>query len=274
MSTNNGIESTFQAKPGPTIQLFCIGLSPNAEPASYYQTSLQHALDSIDWAQRGLKVGDQRLPYLAYADDIVLLAHDVDELQSMADDLSTACAAIGLKVNVAKTKWLSTEDAQHRLHLSSKTIERVTSFIYLGQLANWPHDHSKEISRRLTAGWATYNKSKTFFIAPRIPMKLKRRLFHHPTTRPTTEHPTPWHHEAARHRRMRAATEIALHGKGSSARRDALDPDDDDLDARRNLTHRHISWTDELRGLAGSDWLRATMLPPWNAKGSRFVCNK
>uniref|UniRef100_A0A914WJ01 Reverse transcriptase domain-containing protein n=1 Tax=Plectus sambesii TaxID=2011161 RepID=A0A914WJ01_9BILA len=92
---------------------------------------LQHALDSIDWAQRGLKVGDQRLPYLTYADDIVLLTHDVDALQSMASDLFTASAAIGLNVNVAKTKWLSTEDAQHRLHLSGETIERVMSFIYL-----------------------------------------------------------------------------------------------------------------------------------------------
>ena len=98
---------------------------------------LQRALDSIDWAQRGLKVGNQHLPYLAYADDIVLLAHDVNELQSMVVDLSTACAAIGLKVNIAKTKWMSTDDA---------------SFIYLGQLVNWPRDHSKEISRRLAAG--------------------------------------------------------------------------------------------------------------------------
>uniref|UniRef100_A0A914VQJ4 Uncharacterized protein n=1 Tax=Plectus sambesii TaxID=2011161 RepID=A0A914VQJ4_9BILA len=39
-------------------------------------------------------------------------AHDVDELQSLADDLFTACAAIGLNVNVAKTKWLSTEDGR------------------------------------------------------------------------------------------------------------------------------------------------------------------
>uniref|UniRef100_A0A914WH86 Reverse transcriptase domain-containing protein n=1 Tax=Plectus sambesii TaxID=2011161 RepID=A0A914WH86_9BILA len=133
---------------------------------------LQHALDSFDWAQRGLKVGDQRLPYLAYADDSVLLARDFDELQSMADDLFTACAAIGLNVNVAKTKWLSTDDVQHRIHLSGETIERVSSFIYLGQLVNWPRDHNKEISHRLAAGWATFSKYATFFTAPRIQMRL------------------------------------------------------------------------------------------------------
>uniref|UniRef100_A0A914WG72 Reverse transcriptase domain-containing protein n=1 Tax=Plectus sambesii TaxID=2011161 RepID=A0A914WG72_9BILA len=59
---------------------------------------LQHALDSIDWVERGLKVSKQRLLYLTYADDIVLLAHDVNELQSMADDFFTACAAIGLNM--------------------------------------------------------------------------------------------------------------------------------------------------------------------------------
>uniref|UniRef100_A0A914W7U0 Reverse transcriptase domain-containing protein n=1 Tax=Plectus sambesii TaxID=2011161 RepID=A0A914W7U0_9BILA len=134
---------------------------------------LQYVLNGISWAQRGLKVGSQRLPYLAYADDIVLLAHDVAELQSMADNLSTACAAIGLKVNVAKTKWLSTKDARHQLHLCGKPIERVTSFIYLGQLLNWPRDHNKEISRRLAAGWAAFNKCKLFFTVLRIQMKLK-----------------------------------------------------------------------------------------------------
>ena len=54
----------------------------------------------------------------------------------------------------------------------------MTSFIYLGQLVNWPRDHNKEISRRLAAGWATFSKYVTFFTAPRIPMRLKRRLFH------------------------------------------------------------------------------------------------
>uniref|UniRef100_A0A914VVS2 Reverse transcriptase domain-containing protein n=1 Tax=Plectus sambesii TaxID=2011161 RepID=A0A914VVS2_9BILA len=102
-------------------------LSPNL-----FVLCLQHALDSIDWAQRGLKVGDQRLPYLAYTNNIILLTHDIDELQSMANNLSTACAALGLKVNVTKTKWLSTEDAQHQLHLRGKMIKCVTSFVYLG----------------------------------------------------------------------------------------------------------------------------------------------
>uniref|UniRef100_A0A914XHE5 Reverse transcriptase domain-containing protein n=1 Tax=Plectus sambesii TaxID=2011161 RepID=A0A914XHE5_9BILA len=35
---------------------------------------IQYALDGINWTQRGLKVGNQPLPHLAYANDIVLLA--------------------------------------------------------------------------------------------------------------------------------------------------------------------------------------------------------
>uniref|UniRef100_A0A914WCG2 Reverse transcriptase domain-containing protein n=1 Tax=Plectus sambesii TaxID=2011161 RepID=A0A914WCG2_9BILA len=119
-----------------------MGKWPNTRHKKLFVLCLQHALDSIDWVQRGLKVGNQRLPYLAYTNDIVLLAYNDDELQSMAYDLFTACAAIGLNVNVAKTKWLSKEDSQHPLHLSGETIERVTSFVYLGQLINWPRDHN------------------------------------------------------------------------------------------------------------------------------------
>uniref|UniRef100_A0A914XQ37 Reverse transcriptase domain-containing protein n=1 Tax=Plectus sambesii TaxID=2011161 RepID=A0A914XQ37_9BILA len=100
------------------------------------KVTIDHTLNSIDWAQRGLKVGNQRLLYLAYTNDIILLTHDIDKLQSMADNLFTACAAIGLNVNVTKTKWLSMEDDQHQLHLSGKTIKLMMSFIYLGQIIN------------------------------------------------------------------------------------------------------------------------------------------
>uniref|UniRef100_A0A914XQ72 Uncharacterized protein n=1 Tax=Plectus sambesii TaxID=2011161 RepID=A0A914XQ72_9BILA len=52
----------------------------------------------------------------------------------------------------------------------------------------------------------------------------------------TAEHPAAWHHKVARHRQVRAATEVALRGEGSRARLDALDTNDDVMDARRDLT--------------------------------------
>jgi hypothetical protein len=91
--------------------------------------SLQYALDRINWAQRGLQIADRSLPYLADADDIVLLSHDIVELQTMSNDLCMACAEIGLKINVNKTKWLSTDTVQQQLYAHGKLVERVNSFI-------------------------------------------------------------------------------------------------------------------------------------------------
>uniref|UniRef100_A0A914WBV8 Endonuclease-reverse transcriptase n=1 Tax=Plectus sambesii TaxID=2011161 RepID=A0A914WBV8_9BILA len=229
----------------------------------------------------------------------------------MADDLFTACAAIGLNVNVTKTKWLSTEDAQHRLHLCGETIERVTSFIYLGQLVNWPRDHNKEISRRLAAGWATFSKFATFFTAPRIAMRLKRRLFHQCVLpamlygcetwaltkamedrlakaqrrmerrilrvrlrdrRPNTllRGITKLHDivECARRRKWRFAAKVAaLDATRWTRTMTSWTPD-----ATRPVGRPRRRWADELRGVAGSDWLRAAVLPSWNNMESRFVC--
>uniref|UniRef100_A0A914URR5 Reverse transcriptase n=1 Tax=Plectus sambesii TaxID=2011161 RepID=A0A914URR5_9BILA len=229
----------------------------------------------------------------------------------MADDLFTACAAIGLNVNVTKTKWLSTDDAQHRLYLCGETIERVTSFIYLGQLVNWPRDHNKEISRRLAAGWATFSKFATFFTAPRITMRLKQRLFHQCVLpamlygcetwaltkamedrlakaqrrmerrilrvrlrdrRPNTllRGITKLHDivECARRRKWRFAAKVAaLNATLWTRTMTSWTPD-----ATRPVGRPRRRWADELRGVAGSDWLRAAVLPSWNNMESRFVC--
>lgn len=40
-----------------------------------------------DWLNSGFRMNDKNLSTL-YADDIVLLEHDYDELQSMAEDLA------------------------------------------------------------------------------------------------------------------------------------------------------------------------------------------
>uniref|UniRef100_A0A914WS31 Endonuclease-reverse transcriptase n=1 Tax=Plectus sambesii TaxID=2011161 RepID=A0A914WS31_9BILA len=43
-------------------------------------------------------------------------------------------------------------------------------------------------------------------------------------------------------------------------------------DATRPVGRPRCRWADELHGVAGSDWLRAAVLPSWNNMESRFVC--
>uniref|UniRef100_A0A914W5A8 MPN domain-containing protein n=1 Tax=Plectus sambesii TaxID=2011161 RepID=A0A914W5A8_9BILA len=79
-----------------------------------------------------------------------------------------------------------------------------------------------------------------------------------------------------RHRRVRTATEMALCGKSGFARPYSLDPRDDvwTPDATRPVGRPRRRWADELRGVAGGDWLRAATLPSWDNMESRFVYDK
>ena len=271
---------------------------------------LQYALDGVDWAQRGLQVGEHRLPYLAYADDIVLLARDVNELQSMADDLTSACATIGLTVNVTKTKWISTENQRQPLFINGEPVELVSSFIYLGQLINWPRDHGREVGRRLAAGWAAFRKNKAFFTAPRVPMRLKRRLFNQcvlpamiygcecwaltkaaedrlakaqrrmerqmvgvrlrdrwsiPRLRGATKVEDIV--ECARRRKWRFAAKVAaLDASRWAHALTVWTPD-----VKRPLGRPRRRWSDDLKRLAGANWLQSAVTNIWTDMESRFV---
>jgi endonuclease/exonuclease/phosphatase family metal-dependent hydrolase len=141
-------------------------------------TTLQHALDSVDWNNRGFRIGRSKLQHLAYADDIALLAHGDRELQSMLDDVSAACRRIGLKINAKKTEWMSHAPADRQLKVGDKEIKRVDHFTYLGQRVSFPRSFDKEIGLRIGAGWAAFNKHKKFFTNRSVDMKLKRRLYH------------------------------------------------------------------------------------------------
>ena len=53
-----------------------------------------------------VRVAGQLVPLLLFADDIVLMATSQGVVQSLLDTLGDFCAANGLTVSVAKTKWI------------------------------------------------------------------------------------------------------------------------------------------------------------------------
>jgi hypothetical protein len=138
--------------------------------------TLQFALDRIQWSNRGYKIGNNRLRYLAYADDMVLFSANMQELQSMLDDVAGTCRQIGLEINVAKTNFMSTNADAH-LELNGLSIGRVSEFIYLGHKVMLRRDHNKELGRRIGAAWGTFKRVQALLTDKNIPMKIKRRYF-------------------------------------------------------------------------------------------------
>lgn len=143
-----------------------------------FTACLSEVFNSVDWQHKGINVDGRYLSHLAFADDVVVLSHNYDQLRQMITELTAASLQVGLKINVKKTKLLANRSFDHApLKIDGETIEEVTEFIYLGQLISYPRDHSREIRRRIQAGWSAFWKYRILFNARSIAMRQKRKLF-------------------------------------------------------------------------------------------------
>ncbi|NDH54322.1 MAG: hypothetical protein EBY24_20630 [Betaproteobacteria bacterium] len=116
------------------------------------------------------------LPCQFFADDGTLLETDHDTLQRMVDLAATALASVGMRINVAKTKWMIVpphwiKEADYKqmkatallnpLRVYGKDVELVDEFDYLGVRVWWRWNFDK--------AWeaATHRARKQYFGALR-----------------------------------------------------------------------------------------------------------
>uniref|UniRef100_A0A914W5W4 Reverse transcriptase domain-containing protein n=1 Tax=Plectus sambesii TaxID=2011161 RepID=A0A914W5W4_9BILA len=97
----------------------------------------------------------------------------------MAKDLQRQAKAIGLKINVNKSKLVTNQNTNQRppFIVTGQQVEQVSEFVYLGQTIGDSTKRQKEISRRVTAGWRSYFKYKMIYTSKRTPIFLKWCLF-------------------------------------------------------------------------------------------------
>ncbi|VDP18090.1 unnamed protein product [Heligmosomoides polygyrus] len=70
---------------------------------------------------------------LLYADDVMLACEDKAELERQAQEWRDRLALLGLKLNVKKTEYLTTDVNEHgSIKINGAELPRVTSFKYLG----------------------------------------------------------------------------------------------------------------------------------------------
>ncbi|VDL62737.1 unnamed protein product [Nippostrongylus brasiliensis] len=146
--------------------------------------TLQHVLNNTHFSNRGIEVNGKLLSYMAYADDIALLARTSEELQTMGADLMTESQKVGLNIIFDKTKWMrvrnnrrhSEDDSEEQVELNGNRIQGVNEYVYLGQLITTPRNQLKEIRRRMQAGRAIYFKHRKFLCSSSVAISLKRKL--------------------------------------------------------------------------------------------------
>ncbi|KAL6724337.1 hypothetical protein Aduo_019234 [Ancylostoma duodenale] len=142
--------------------------------------TLQYALNKMNFCDRGFKINGKPLPYLAYADDIVLLSNDRHELENMARDLTETSKQIGLTINFEKTKWMklnnTTDMDEEIIEIEGQTIRHVYEYVYLGQLISQPRNRLKEIRRRIQAGRSIFFRHRLFLKSQSVAIDLKRKF--------------------------------------------------------------------------------------------------
>ena len=91
----------------------------------------------LHFAHKAPHINNIKVPYILFADDLVLLAESKSELQTAVDSVSNYCKDFNISINVTKTKYmvfhkgrLPTGDSS--ITLSGNILTNCNNFCYLG----------------------------------------------------------------------------------------------------------------------------------------------
>ena len=117
------------------------------------------------FTHKGVQLGNNFIPFLQFADDLVILCESANELQEQIDNLTKCCDANHLILDVKKTKTMIFHKGRlktHQFNTNGQEIKIVTSFKYLGftfsnQLSFSEHLHRLNLKARARIG-VLYNR--------------------------------------------------------------------------------------------------------------------
>ena len=132
-----------------------------------------------------VKVNGRTISNLRYADDVVLIASSMDELQDLVNRVIDSSLQFGLALNSSKTKVMkivknnqTAKDADHTTVSNNEIIENVKEFVYLGTLITNNYDDTKEICRRLCIARSAVVSLTNIWKDKSINVTTKKRLLH------------------------------------------------------------------------------------------------
>ena len=95
---------------------------------------------AVDTVNKGIRWKEEnKLAYLHFADDTVLTADSIEDLQIITTNLEKAGAKVGIKISQDKTKVMViqqkvSDKTSDEIKVEGKTIETVDKFKYLGSV--------------------------------------------------------------------------------------------------------------------------------------------
>jgi hypothetical protein len=141
-----------------------------------FTLALESVFQKVDLQEKGLKIDGQYLSHLRFADDIVLFSSDINELQAMLRQLNRMSEAVGLQMNLNKTKVMTESDED--VIVNGQRLEKVSHYIYLGHTMKLGRENQcAEVRRRIQLSWAAFGKLRHVMKNPSVPVCLKKKVF-------------------------------------------------------------------------------------------------
>ena len=86
---------------------------------------LEKVFRKLRWEKKGIKIDSEYLTHPRFADDIIIFANSMEELQEMLRELNQASLEVGLSMNLKKTKVMYNEfaeDVEEPTTIDSRTL--------------------------------------------------------------------------------------------------------------------------------------------------------
>lgn len=117
---------------------------------------LENIFRQLDWAKKGIRIGNRYLSHLRFADDIVILAETPKDLETMIESLDQESSRVGLEMNASKTN-IMTNSRKRTITVKGNRIEYVDSYIYLGKQVSFnKKNNEEEVTRRVNLTWRRF----------------------------------------------------------------------------------------------------------------------
>ena len=80
-------------------------------------------------------------------------------------------------MHLGKTKIMLNNHTEATVEVDGRAMEEVEKYVYLGKTVSRDGDLMPEIKRRITLGWAAFNKVDNIMRSCKASMQIKKKVF-------------------------------------------------------------------------------------------------
>ena len=143
-----------------------------------FKACLEEVFQKLSCYVKGIKIDGEYLNRFRFADDIVLIIDNVEDLQEIINEPYKASKAVGLHMNFKKLQVMANRrvNRDSEIKVDNEILQKVTHYNYLGQHISTSPSIEKVIKRRIRLGWSAFRRASSTFKS-NIAMILKRKVY-------------------------------------------------------------------------------------------------